>query len=52
MQRVECLQVHGVLESWAPIFLLIDSILIGLGERGVVVELRNGRSKTTRDVKS
>jgi hypothetical protein len=34
------LQVHRVVESRAPVFLLWDTLGVSLGERGVVVQLQ------------
>ena len=36
-------QVHGVLESVAPVVLLVDTLSIGLGERGGLLERGDGK---------
>lgn len=36
-------QVHAVLEGWAPVILLADTLLVRLRERGVVVKGGHGQ---------
>jgi hypothetical protein len=35
-------EVHGVIEGGLPVFTLVDTVRVGLGESGVVVELGSG----------
>jgi hypothetical protein len=32
-------EVHGIVEGGLPVFLLVDTIRVGLGESGIVVKL-------------
>ena len=44
LKRIINSQVHAVLEYGSPVLLLGDTLLIGLSEGGIMVELRNGMS--------
>ena len=41
-------EVHGVIEGGLPVLSLVDSVLVGLSEGGVVVELREGKGASER----
>lgn len=48
IQRQNDVQIHGILESWPPVILFGDAILVGLGKGRVMVQL----NKELRDASS
>lgn len=42
-------EVHGVLEGRSPVELLVETVLVGLGKRRVVVELEGGKGTVCDD---
>ena len=45
-------EIHGVIEGGLPVLSLVDSVLVGLSEGGVVVELREEGERGREGMKS